>query len=215
MKRLVVLALLSVLLTGCVKQADYDKLEKENEELKDEIDDLNDEIDDLKKEVKQLVNAQPNDGSVRFLVDENRYSSTNSNTKETIGYYLYPGAKQSHGCIVSYEIPYITDDVLYYELAGTYFETEMCDFFTTRGIETYTISVSTPSEINRDLRHDVIDDEDLGYNIYNRDGTYASDGSDWMLDACLEIIDNGYDNKLLVNTLSEIKSDIDNHIHYY
>ena len=49
MKRLVVLALLSVLLTGCVKQSDYDSLSQDYESLQLKYDELNEEYQSEKE----------------------------------------------------------------------------------------------------------------------------------------------------------------------
>lgn len=54
MKRLVVIALLSVFLAGCVNQSDYDDLVKKNEKLEKKVDSLEEENDDLRAEIKQL-----------------------------------------------------------------------------------------------------------------------------------------------------------------
>ena len=54
MKKIIVLSLLAVMLTGCVKQADYDNLVRQNTKLESKIEDLEDDIDDLKDENNKL-----------------------------------------------------------------------------------------------------------------------------------------------------------------
>lgn len=57
MKRLVVIALLSVLLTGCVKQEDYDALVKENAKLESKVEKLEEENDELRTELEKAKSA--------------------------------------------------------------------------------------------------------------------------------------------------------------
>lgn len=81
MKRLVVIALFSVLLTGCVKQSDYDALVKEKEELEIQIDELqryNDgykhENEVLREEIKKLETEN--------LKEQNNLSPSPTTTQE-------------------------------------------------------------------------------------------------------------------------------------
>lgn len=54
MKRLLPIALLSFLLTGCVKQADYDDLQSKYDKLEKKYEDLEEENDELRDEIKKL-----------------------------------------------------------------------------------------------------------------------------------------------------------------
>lgn len=63
MKKIIVLSLLAVILTGCVKQADYDELQeeitelkKDNRNYKDEITSLKTENENLKSQLKEYEN---------------------------------------------------------------------------------------------------------------------------------------------------------------
>lgn len=68
MKRLVVIALLSVFLTGCVNQSDYDDLVKKNEKLEKKVDSLEEENDDLRAEIKELT-EKPVESTVETTSD--------------------------------------------------------------------------------------------------------------------------------------------------
>lgn len=80
MKRLVVIALLSVFLTGCVNQSDYDDLVKKNEKLEDKIDSLNDEIDSLEEKIDDLTNENK---ELKALKDTTNNSASPNTTKES------------------------------------------------------------------------------------------------------------------------------------
>ena len=54
MKKIVVLSLLAVMLTGCVKQADYDDLVRQNAKLESKVESLEEENDELRAELTKL-----------------------------------------------------------------------------------------------------------------------------------------------------------------
>ena len=84
MKKLVVIALFSVLLAGCVKQEDYDDLYKENVKLEKKIERLEADKSILENESNSMTNVYECNG------DEVSYSIAESNGKPipTITYTL-------------------------------------------------------------------------------------------------------------------------------
>lgn len=94
MKRLFVLALLSVVLTGCVKQEDYDALAKKNEKLEKKVEDLEDENEDLKAEIEQLKEQPKQLKEQPIAVDQAIHevynkTFTNPTSKSTISITMY------------------------------------------------------------------------------------------------------------------------------
>ena len=105
MKRLVVIALFSVLLTGCVKQADYDNLVKENAKLESKVESLEEENDELKDEIKKLKEtptAINNDNNTK-VTDNDTFSTTNDNeiSGEELFSKQYKDAKTGESISVS------------------------------------------------------------------------------------------------------------------
>lgn len=224
MKKLAVLALLSVLLTGCVSQADYDELEKENAKLKKKIEKLEDEISELESNQNSSKpiqnNSKTNDTETttpsRFFTVENYFDQyTNDETGELITCSLYTDAQQNPMCIIDYSIPYKDNaDISYYELKATWLVADMSSYLDEAGFENLTISISTPQGIDRDLQYSVLLNREFGANGKNRDGT-DSDEPDWLLDTVEYLKQNSYYDDWLFDSLDEIHSNIDNCIHYH
>ena len=225
MKRLVVLALLSVLLTGCVSQADYDELEKENAKLKKKIEKLEDEISELESNQnssKPIQNSSKTNNTETvtpsrfFTIDNSNISIDNSATGETISYITETNAQQNPDCLIIYTIPYIENaNITDYEMKITWLVTEMDDFFAAKQFENYTIYVYTPQGIDRDLTSIMLLGTNYGVSGRNRDGSDATEEPDWFVDSCVEIVYNGFEDKWLIESIEKMKSDIDDCIHYH
>lgn len=54
MKKIIVLSLLALVLTGCVKQEDYDELVKDNANLESKVERLEEENEELRNEIEEL-----------------------------------------------------------------------------------------------------------------------------------------------------------------
>ena len=98
MKRLVVIALLSVLLTGCVKQEDYDALVKENAKLESKIESLEEENDELKDEIKKLKETPTpttpdNDSNVETTDTGNKFTTDDTTDGVKLFSKIYDDSK--------------------------------------------------------------------------------------------------------------------------
>lgn len=238
MKRLVILTLLAVLLTGCVKQEDYDALYKENAKLEKKIERLEsdnsilkDKYNDLQSEyeiLKQALDDKPNTTTTHvtqnnqpitstrfFTIDNSTNSYDNSETGENIYCTTSTNAQQDPDCFLVYSIPYIENaSIEDYEMKVTWLVTEMDDYFAEKQFENYTIYVYTPQGIDRDVTSIMLLGTNYGVSGQNRDGSDTTT-PDWFVDSCVDIFNNGFEDKWLIDSIDQIKSEIDNCIHYH
>lgn len=237
MKRLVILTLLAVLLTGCVKQEDYDALYKENTKLEKKVERLEadnaileSEYEDLKSDYESLKQTLDNSNfpdtqvsqsnqsaaSTRFFtIDDSDNDFNNSDTGENISYIAQTNGQQKPDCLIIYTLPFIENaNIKDYEAKITWLVTEMDDYFAEKQFENYTIYVYTPQGIDRDVTSVMLLGTNYGVSGHNRDGSEA-DEPDWFIDSCVDIINNGFEDKWLIDTIEQMKSEIDNCIHYH
>lgn len=81
MKKIVVLSLLAVMLTGCVKQADYDDLVKQNAKLESKVESLEEENDELRSELTKLKETpSPTPTIVETAPDTTTNTSSDNDT---------------------------------------------------------------------------------------------------------------------------------------
>lgn len=224
MKRLVIIALMSVLLTGCVSQADYDELEKENAKLKKKIEKLEDEISELESNQnssKPIQNSSKTNNTETvtpsrfFTVDDEYKQYSNDETDEWITCQLYTDAQQNPMCIILYSIPYKDNaDISYYEQKATWLLADMCVYLDGVGFENFSITISTPQGIDRDLQYSLLLNHEYGAQGKNRNGT-DSDEPDWLLDTAEYFKKNSYYDEWLFDCLDDMHSIVDSHIHYH
>lgn len=106
MKILTILALLSVVLTGCVKQEDYDALAKKNEKLEQKVEDLEEENDNLRAEIKQLKETL---NSVPAQTDTDTAKNTSDDTG-IIELYNKTFTNEDSGSAIEILIYYVDGD---------------------------------------------------------------------------------------------------------
>lgn len=121
MKKIIVLSLLTVILTGCVKQTDYDDLQKKYDKLQSKYEDLEEENDELRDEIKKLkeipvvetaeTTAETSDDTSKELTMPNVV--TNPDGTMVVDVYNNTFTNPDSGSTISMLI-YYTDDGMQY-----------------------------------------------------------------------------------------------------
>lgn len=106
MKKIIVLSLLTIMLTGCVKQADYDNLVKENAKLESKVESLEEENDELKDEIKKLKETPTpttpdNDSNVETTDTDNKFTTDDTTDGVKLFSKIYNDSKTGEAISVS------------------------------------------------------------------------------------------------------------------
>ena len=210
MKRLLPIALLSFLLAGCVKQSDYDELQKKYDKLQSKYEDLEDENEKLNKELKEYKSPTANN-TVDFTVDEMNMTYVNPDNDEKIELKVIQ--EDIPLLDITYTIPEPTEDIPEYERKVTWFVTEMVDYATVKDFPLYSIVALTDMEPDRSLSSSIVDGE-IRYWGTNTQNQYSRD-PDWFIDTCVDIVNNDFnDDEWLMKITESMKTEIDNCIRY-
>lgn len=227
MKRLVVIALLSVLLTGCVKQEDYDALVKENAKLESKIEKLEEEIKDLETEAQNLKEQNTLSSTTTQKNDDNTLFTkfyTDEKTNEMLGASVVLDSNGGKQLYLNY-LPSSTDSEYpsLYEMkcfAFVGFAYDIVKSQDSQYIFTVTNAVSEDySYCNIDIYR--LSDQML-ISTYDRDGTYHQKsslselmsnetGGDWIMEK-LEDDFNVVETSSVLwlnDTCNQIKKDIE------
>lgn len=196
MKKIIVLSLLAVMLTGCVKQADYDDLVKKNAKLESKVEDLEEENDELRDEIKKLKEAPatnvteettetPKDtvdtGNVVNAIDVYNNTFTNSDSGSTISIHIYY-VDGDFNIISSYTMPTESyfDDVCKAEAAAALYTCYIKEFGAYS--EYYMATVESDSYYKPTIFSNA--DNDTGYTFFAFDRKnkpcYSIEECDWI-----------------------------------
>lgn len=213
MKKLTIVALSAILLTGCVKQEDYDALCKVNAKLEKQIERLeadNDVLEDENAELRNTLNGiqqaeiPPKDD---FTVENIKYVFTNEANNETVTFELVQESVPV--MVVEYRIPDYIDDISAYERKVTWFVTTMVDCANSKGFTIYDITASTPDNPERSLSASLYEGE-TNYWGTDTEGHYRGD-PDWFIEACGDLVRNNLEDAWIMQTAIDIYGLVDLH----
>lgn len=207
MKRLLLLALLSVVLTGCVKQEDYDALAKKNEKLQQKVEDLEEENDDLRAEIKQLkekptetiseASPTPNSNSENTLMELYNKTFTNPESQSSISFTVYYNNGEIQ-LMSDYQMPshsYFDTDYQAEASAGLY-----CAYILTM-VETcsYTTATCNSNEYYNSIISTAANDDGYIFLTNSRNGNvaYTKNDRDWYEDYMANMTNDRYSSSEL------------------
>ena len=84
------------------------------------------------------------------------------------------------------------------------------DYSNAKGFSMFSVTAYTKSEPSRGLSSSIMDGE-IKYWGDDTKNNYVSD-PDWFIDACADIVSNGYEDEWLIDTIEAMKVEINNSI---
>lgn len=187
MKKIAVLVLLSIMLTGCAEQESRGHYEQADKE------------EDSQDNNSQIDSFRVNNIEKKYVNSVNDEEITVRLTQESIPIME-----------VKYSIPDKRDEISAYERKITWITTEMVDYAKAKGFPLYDIVALSSDDVGRSLSASILDD-DVHYWGYSRENKYE-DCPDWFIDACADLVKIDFDDEWMIETVSDIKKVIDDNI---